>query len=714
MSQKGDSNNDPNNETGLVKWFSELNKDSESIAGKKGADLSEIYNLKLPVTPGFVITVPSYDYFIENSGLKNLIKGQLEKINYQDTNLLNDISEVIRNNIIEAKMPTDLEEEIIEAYENLSASDLSEVHGSALDILHNAHEPIFVAVRSSATQENLGEKQESFLNIKGMHKLIEYVKRCFASLFTPQAIISRNEKGLEDYPQGIAVIVQRMVDSGKSGIIFSKNPNQKDENIIIKSIWGLGEGTSFQEINPDEYIVNKDIEIVDIKIGEKEIAISRDSSGNKTAIKLREEKSKQQVLTRNEVIQLSQLALQLEEHYKEPQEIEFAIEGNEIYLVQTKPTTIEKEIETNEDRTEENIPEKILPEDETTKPKDEEESSEEVYKKLENIYMDEIEKVTTKTRTKIKLIVDLPKFAETSSETNIKSVGLTRIEGIISESGKHPNYFLENGNIKEYEEILFEGINNISKYFNEIWVRTSDIRSDELSNLKGSQIEKEANPKMGLHGIRFSLKNPKILEAELNSLKRISETGKKVGIILPNVTLVEEVKKVKEMLNTINFNNAKIGIIIETPSAIQTISQLCDEGIDFIIFGINSLAENILTLDKENPKTKELYNEMHPAVLYQISYVIRVCKRRNVESNIYIENKINKEMIKFLIENGINSISVDSNYANELANQVKELEDTLIKGTDKEPRKYVPKENPEEEEIHIKGVEKLHAKQDRE
>ncbi len=701
MSKKEDNKNNPNNENCLIKWFSELNKDSVEIAGEKAANLAEIYNLKMPVTPGFVITSPAYDYFIENSELKNLIKGQLEKINYQDTNLLNDISEVIRNNIIEAKMPADLEEEIIEAYENLSASDLSEVHGSALDILHNAHEPIFVAVRSSATRENLGEKQESFLNIKGMHKLIEYVKRCFASLFTPQAIISRNEKGLEYYPQGIAVIVQKMVDSGKSGIILSKNPNQKDENIIIKSIWGLGEGNSFQEINPDKYIINKDMEIIDIKVGEKEIAISRDSAGNKTAIKLREEKSKQQVLTRNEVIRLSQLSLQLEEHYKEPQEIEFAIEGNEVYLVQTKPLEVKEDEETIK---------KLTKEDTSIKEEKKKNLNEPIEdtKKIEKNQIKESKQINTKT--KIKLIVDSPEY----SETNIKSVGLTRIEGIISESGKHPNYFLENRNVQEYEEIIFNGINDIAKNFNEIWVRTSDIRSDEFPNLEGSPKEKEANPKMGLHGIRFSIKNVKILEAELNALKRIGETGKKVGIILPNVTLVEEVQKVKEIIKELNFNNIKLGIMIETPAAVQMISQLCDEKIDFIIFGINSLTENILTLDKENPETKELYNEMHPAVLYQISYVIRVCKRKNVESNIYLEDKINKEMIKFLIENGINSISVNSNYANEIANHVKELEEILIKGTDKEPRRYIPKENTEGEIIPIKGVEKLHIQQDQE
>src|SRR4030042_2409033 len=150
MSVKEEHKEDSDDKPALIKWFSELGKDSGSVAGGKGANLGEIYNLKVPVPPGFVITAQAYDYFIESSGLKDRIRGLLEKINYEDTQQLNDITEVIRNLIIDAKMPRDMEEEIIESYENLSASDLSEVYGSALDILNNAHEPIFVAVRRSA------------------------------------------------------------------------------------------------------------------------------------------------------------------------------------------------------------------------------------------------------------------------------------------------------------------------------------------------------------------------------------------------------------------------------------------------------------------------------------------------------------------------------------------------------------------------------------
>jgi pyruvate,water dikinase len=783
---KSNSNEKPD----LVKWFSEIGKDSGSVAGGKGANLGEIYNLKVPVPPGFVITAQAYDYFIENSGLKERIKNLLEKINYEDTQLLNDVTEKIRNYIVEAKMPKEMEEEIVEAYENLGASDLSSVQGSALDILHNAQEPIFVAVRSSATTEDLAEasfagQQDSFLNVKGNQQLITYVKKCFASLFTSRATYYRNKQGFKDVQASLAVVVQKMVDSTKSGVIFSKDPNYKNDHIIMEAVWGLGEGIVSGTITPDKYVVNREtMEITDIKVSDKKIAMTRDSSGGKTTIKLREEKSKQQVLTKSEVIKLAELALQLEEHYKKPQDMEFAIEGDDVYIVQTRPiTTIEKRIDvkdsgnvtgevileglaaspgiasgvvkiiydlkdlpkikqgdilvtkmTNPDMVvsmqksagivtddggltahaaivsrEMGIPAIVGTGDATKKLKDGDiitvdGYSGKVYKgKIAENHRKEVELVTAKTRTKIKVMVDLPSFAERASKTGLKSVGLTRMEDIIAESGKHPNYFLVKGNIEDYEEIIFKGINDIAKYFDELWVRTSDIRSDEFSDLEGSPKQKEANPMLGFHGIRFSLKNPKILEAELNALRRVSESGKEIGIILPQVILVEEVQKVKQILNKINFNNAQLGVMIETPAAVQIINQLCDEGIKFISFGTNDLTQYMLAVDRGNDEVQDLYNEMHPAILYQLGYVIRVCKKKGVKSSICGQAGSKKEMVKYLVEQGIDSISVNADAASEIANYVKEIEEGLVRGTDKEPRKYNPEELPP-----IKGIEKLH------
>jgi pyruvate,water dikinase len=302
----------------------------------------------------------------------------------------------------------------------------------------------------------------------------------------------------------------------------------------------------------------------------------------------------------------------------------------------------------------------------------------------------EIKPIETKTRTKLKVMVDLPDFAERAAKTGIKQVGLTRIEGIISESGKHPLYFLNKNKIKDYEEIIYNGVTEIAKFFEEVWVRTSDIRSDEFRNLEGAHKEVEANPMLGMHGIRFGLKNPEILEAELNALKRVSEKGKKIGVMLPQVISVEEIKKTKEILRKINFNQAKLGVMVETPAAVQLIKEICQEGIKFISFGTNDLTQYILAVDRGNEHVQEIYDEMHPAVLYQLAYVIRVCKREGVESSICGQAGSKKEMVKFLVENNIDSISVNADSANEIAEYIRQIEKELFQGTDKEPRKYQP------------------------
>jgi len=784
LKNKSDSSGEKNNSSQkveFVKWFSELNKDSGSVAGGKGANLAEIYNMKIPVPPGFVVTAQAYNYFIEKAGLKEKIKELLEKIEYEDTQLLEDTAKKIRELILSVKFPKDLEEEIIESYEHLDAPDFSKARGSALDILRNSNESIFVAVRSSATAEDLADasfagQQDSFVNIKGNKQLLESIKKCFASLYTARATYYRQKKGFKHEKVSLAVVIEKMVDSDKSGVIFSKDPSYKNENIIIEAVWGLGEGIVSGKINPDKYVVNRDLEIIDKKIADKKIAITRSASGEKTVVKLREEKSKHRVLTDYEIKKLSELSLKLEEHYNKPQDIEFAIEGEGIFIVQTRPiTTIEKRIEgpakiikgeiilegiaaspgiavgkikiihdlndlekvkqgdilvtkmTNPDMVvtmqksagivtddggmtahaaivsrEMGIPCVVGTQEATTKLKEGEiitvdGYSGKIYKgKVAEGEQKEIHPVRINTKTKIKVIVDLPSFAERASKTNIKSVGLTRIEGIIAESGKHPEYFLRNNKINEYERIIFEGVKGIAKYFDEIWVRTSDIRSDEFRNLEGAPKEIEANPMLGMHGIRYGIKNPQVLKAELNALKKISQEGKKIGVLSPQVISVEELKTIKKILKEINFIDAKIGIMIETPAAVQLIREFCQEGIDFISFGTNDLTQYILAVDRGNEEVQNLYNEMHPAILHQLEYVIRVCKRNNVETSICGQAGSRKEMVKFLVEKDIDSISVNADVASEIAEYVLELEKKLTRYTDKEPRKYQPEKKEEQ------------------
>lgn len=763
----------------FVKWFSELNKDSGKVAGGKGANLGEIYNLKVPVPPGFVITAQAYDYFITKSGIKEKIYEILSGIDYEETDELNRATERIRNMITNAEMPKEMSDEIIESYE-MMGDDYGEIQqGLAHDILKNAFEPIFVAVRSSATAEDLADasfagQQDSYLNVKGNHELLINVKKCFASLFTPRATYYRNKKGFQHEKVSLAVVVQKMVNSDKSGVIFSKDPSYKNDDTIVEAVWGLGEGIVSGLITPDTYIVS-DGKIKSKKIADKKKAITRDSAGGKTIVKLKEEKAHAQVLTDHQIIKLAGIAKDLEEHYGKPQDIEFAVENEEIFIVQTRPiTTMEtrtekhKEIKgniileglaaspgiaagkvklihslddlskikkgdilvttmTNPDMVvamqksagivtdeggmtahaaivsrEMGIPAVVGTQHATHKLKDDDMVTVDGYTgkvyegKVAETEQKEVALVTAHTKTCIKTIVDLPTFAERASKTGLKKIGLTRIEGIIAESGKHPEYFLKKGRIDDYEEVIYQGVKGISKYFEEMWVRSSDIRTDEYQHLEGAPKEVEANPMLGLHGIRYSLKKPEILRAELNALKRVSDEGTGIGVLMPQVILLEELQEVKKILREMHAEKMKVGVMIETPAAVQLIKDFCEDGLDFISFGTNDLTQFMLAIDRGNEAVQYLYNEMHPAMKYQLAYVIRVCKRYGVESSICGQAGSNKEMVKFLVENGIDSISVNADKAAEIAEYVSEIENSLVAGTDREPRQYELKKHKEE------------------
>jgi pyruvate,water dikinase len=772
----------------FIKWFSELDKNSISVAGGKGANLSEIYNLKIPVPPGFVITTVAYDHFIDKAGIREKIHELLGKINYEDTKQLDETTKEIRALIVSSEVPKEMEEEIVEAYENLG-TDVSEGK-SAHDLIEDSSDSIFVAVRSSATSEDLVDasfagQQESFLNVKGNLKLIEKMKECFASLFTSRATYYRQKKGFKHEDSKLSVVVQKMIDSDKSGVVLSKDPSYQNDNTIIESVFGLGEGIVLGKITPDRFIISKDLEIIDKKISDKEIAIIRNPDGENVQIKLPEDKSKLQSLKDYEVKKLAEIGLKLEKHYGKPQDIEFAIGENDIYIVQTRAITtmksrvggktelkgevvvkglaaspgissgkikIVKDLKdldkvkegdvlvtkmTNPDMVvvmkraaaivtdeggltshaaivsrEMGIPSVVGTDDATIKLKEGEiitvnGFTGNVFKgKVSETIIKEVLPVTAKTKTDIKINVDLPQAAERASKTNVRGVGLLRIEGIIAESGKHPDYFLKNKNLQDYEEIIFKGISAISKYFDKLWVRTSDVRTDEFQNLEGAPKEVEVNPMLGMHGIRYSLKHPEVLKSEIKALSKVAEKGKKIGMMMPQIISLDEVKKVKEILKELNIGNVKLGIMVETPASVQMIKEFCQEGIDFISFGTNDLTQYTLAIDRGNEQVQEIYDELNPAVLKQIEYVIRVCKRNNIETSICGQAANKKKMVKFLVEVGIDSLSVNPDAAKEISDYVAELEGGESgEETSKEEKPIEEGDKKEEVEVEEKSEE---------
>jgi len=785
----------------FVAWFSELSNKDVSIAGGKGASLAEMYRNKFPVPPGFVITAEAYRYFLEKAGIRNDLRRLLGELDPDDTAKLNQISRKIRDLIESSKLPNELEEEIIDAYSVLDDNNIKGAGLGASDILRTSHERPFVAVRSSATTEDLADasfagQQETFLAVKGDRDLIDKVKKCFSSLFTPRAIYYRTKKGFDHEKSYLAVVIQKMIDSEKSGVIFSKNPLRDDENIVIEAVYGLGEGIVSGRILPDHYVLNPrdDYNIIDKKVADKKIALVRNSSGQVGEVKLTEERSKSEVLNSYELKRLGQFAIQLEEHYKKPQDIEFAIEREEFYIVQSRPIT------TKVKKSEGEIGGNVLFTGLGASPG----VSSGVVKLIHNL--DELEKIkrgdvlvtkmtnpdmvvamqkaaaiitdeggTTShaaivsremgipavvgtrvaterlkdgdivsvdgftgriiegraeekkaeifpvvpTRTKIKVIVDLPDYAERAARSEVKAIGLVRLEGLIAEKGVHPVYYLKKNKVNEYIEVIHSGLKKMAVYFDEIWVRSSDVRSDEYKNLEGAPQNEEGNPMLGDHGIRFNLKNQDILEAEFKAIKELADEypNKKFGIMIPQVIRVEEVDETKKIFSSLNMpRNIKFGIMIETPAAVWIIKELVDK-IDFISFGTNDLTQYTLAIDRNNPDVQDLYNEMHPAILRSLSYVIKVCKAKGVETSICGQAGSKEEMARYLVGLGIDSISVNADAAKNVSEIVSKIEREALNMNEmaesfekksepvEEPKKSEIKEAIDEEQLILKALE---------
>ena len=283
------------------------------------------------------------------------------------------------------------------------------------------------------------------------------------------------------------------------------------------------------------------------------------------------------------------------------------------------------------------------------------------------------------TRTKIKVMVDLPDFAERAAKSGCEAVGLLRLEGIIASSGKHPMGFLEENNTQAYSEVIERGITDISKHFKEIWIRTSDIRSDEYKNLKGAPKEQEINPMLGFHGIRFSLRHKPILEAEFAAIRRVAEKfpDKKFGIMFPQIiSEVEMADAFKIFRDGYKRENIIIGAMIETPASVQIIQKLCKYA-QFISFGTNDLTQYTLAVDRGNSDVQYLYNELNPAVLDQLRKVIAACKEYKVETSICGQAGSQRQMVEYLVKKGINSISVNADMAHEVSKFILELEKNI-------------------------------------
>lgn len=313
----------------LTVFFKDIDKSDLPLVGGKGANLGEMTQAGFPVPDGFAVTVESYDRFIEQNNLHGEINDLLKDLDRNDPVQLQKVSQKIQKKIERGDIPDDVRKDIIKAYKKLSGR-----FNKAL-----------VATRSSATAEDLpgasfAGQQATFLNVKGENSLLDNIRLCWASLFTARAIFYREENNIKHSQVKISVIVQKMVQSEVSGVMFSIDPvtNEKDR-IIIEAVWGLGELIVQGSVLPDKYDVQKEtFAILSKEISDQQIQLIKKgqiTEEREVPAKIRDK----QKISDDEIVKLAKLADKLQKHYYFPQDIEWAKEGKNLYITQTRPVT---------------------------------------------------------------------------------------------------------------------------------------------------------------------------------------------------------------------------------------------------------------------------------------------------------------------------------------------------------------------------------------
>ncbi len=317
----------------LTLFFKELDKHSLPQVGGKGANLGEMTQAGFPVPNGFAVTVASYDAFLEHNQISEHINEIMAGLDVNQPDQLDLASKKVHKLVIQSEIPQEVVNEIAKAYQKLSGP------------LKKA----MVAVRSSATAEDLpgmsfAGQQATFLNVKGENDLLVSVRECWASLFTARAIFYREQQKIAHDKVKISVIVQKMVQSDVSGVMFTIDPvtNDKDR-IIIEAVWGLGEMIVQGSVVPDTYVVQKEtFAILSKEISDQQVMLSKkgkETIEREVPHKIRDK----QKLTNDQIVKLAKIANKLQEHYYFPQDIEWARENDELYIVQTRPVTTIKE-----------------------------------------------------------------------------------------------------------------------------------------------------------------------------------------------------------------------------------------------------------------------------------------------------------------------------------------------------------------------------------
>ncbi|MDA1188698.1 MAG: phosphoenolpyruvate synthase [Chloroflexi bacterium] len=332
-------------ESPAVRWFKDIGREDVTSrrmrrpapgmvkeAGGKGANLAEMARANIPVPPGFVVTTNAYFDFLNRTQLRDVIVGALNGLDTSDGDSLEKAAKAIKQAFSLVSVLADTVQAIKKMYREMGGGP--------------------VAVRSSATAEDMPEasfagQQSTYLNIEGPDAVVEAVRDCWASLFESRAIFYRTENKIDHVSTGIAVVVQRMVQSEMSGVMFTIEPVNNDlTHLCIDAIYGLGEAIVSGQITPDAYVVDKvnnkilsqSVEPQDWQLIRNDDPKTNDKEPNQKA-DVPQGKQERQKLSEDQILELAEMGQRLERHYGHPQDVEWALENEEFYIVQTRPVT---------------------------------------------------------------------------------------------------------------------------------------------------------------------------------------------------------------------------------------------------------------------------------------------------------------------------------------------------------------------------------------
>jgi len=319
------------NKEANILWFNQLGIEDVDLVGGKGGNLGEMYNIGIPIPNGFVVTSFAYFQFIKDNNLKKTIQDILKTTDVDQPDQLADASKKIRSIIRKSPINHQLSIEIMKAYKKLS--DFGGLKN------------VPVAVRTSATAEDSADASfagqgDTFLNVIGETNVLHRVRECWSSLFTSRSIFYQVKKHYDHFKIGVAVPVQKLVNSEISGIMFTANPVTGAKNeIIVETIWGLGEYIVQGKITPDQFVVDKNTwKIISENHVSQTIQLIRGKDETKEAPVPKSKRDKKKI-DQAMALKIAKIGQKLNNHYGRPQDIEFAIDRGKLYIVQTRPIT---------------------------------------------------------------------------------------------------------------------------------------------------------------------------------------------------------------------------------------------------------------------------------------------------------------------------------------------------------------------------------------